>query len=77
MTFQFGKILVIFGVILVGVGLLLMAGGRLSLFGLGRLPGDLTYKGKNWVFYFPLMSSLVVSILLTLIFWVVSLIARK
>ncbi len=77
MSFQLGKMLVIVGVLMVAVGLLLMAGTRFSFFGLGRLPGDVTYKGKNWVFYFPIVSSLVVSVVLTLIFWVISSLMRR
>ena len=75
--FQLGRYLIIAGVILVGVGLLLMAGSKFSFFGLGRLPGDITYKGKNTTFYFPIVTCLVLSVGLTLLFWLVSLITRK
>jgi hypothetical protein len=75
--FQVGKFLVIVGVVLVGVGLLLMTGARLNFWGLGRLPGDVAYKGKNVAFYFPIVTCLVVSIGLTLLFWLISLITRK
>ncbi len=67
-----GKFLVILGVALVGAGLLLMAGARFSFWGLGRLPGDLAYKGKNISLYFPIVTCLVVSVVLTLLFWLVS-----
>ena len=67
-----GKFLVIAGVVLVGVGLLLMAGSKFSFFGLGRLPGDIAYKGKNVSFYFPIVTCVVVSVVLTLLFWLVS-----
>ena len=70
--FHVGKFLVIIGVVLVGVGLLLMVGGKFSFFGLGRLPGDIAYKGKNVSFYFPIVTCLVVSVALTLLFWLVS-----
>jgi hypothetical protein len=56
------------GLILVGVGLLVMAAERFSFFRLGRLPGDIVYRGKNTVFYFPLATSLLLSVLLTLLF---------
>ena len=69
---QVGKFLVIIGVVLVGVGLLLMAGSRFFFFGLGRLPGDIAYKGKDVSFYFPIVTCLVVSVVLTLLFWLVS-----
>jgi hypothetical protein len=71
-AFHVGKFLVIVGVVLVGVGLLLMAGVRFSFWGLGRLPGDLAYKGKTVSFYFPVATCLVVSAALTLLFWLVS-----
>lgn len=67
-----GRFLVIAGILLVGIGLLLMAGSKFSFFGLGRLPGDIAYKGKNVSFYFPVVTCLVVSIVLTLLFWLIS-----
>jgi hypothetical protein len=70
--FHVGKFLVIVGVLLVGAGLLLMAGSKFSFFGLGRLPGDIAYKGKNVSFYFPIVTCLAVSVALTLLFWLVS-----
>lgn len=66
------------GRILIGVGLLLVvAGGVVILFGkmgvpLGRLPGDISYKGKNVSFYFPVATSLLLSVLLSLLLWVIS-----
>ena len=70
--FQVGKFLVIVGILLVGAGLFFMAGSKFSFFGLGRLPGDIAYKGKNVSFYFPVVTCLVVSVALTLLFWLVS-----
>jgi hypothetical protein len=58
-----GKLLVIVGVIVVGIGLLMMAG-----LPIGRLPGDISYRRGNTTFYFPLATSIVVSIVLTLLF---------
>jgi len=72
-----GKFLVIAGVVLVGVGLLLMAGSKLSFFGLGRLPGDVAYKGKSVSFYFPIVTCVVVSVVLTLLFWLISVFTRR
>jgi hypothetical protein len=66
------------GRVLIGVGLLLVvAGGVVILFArmgvpLGRLPGDFSYKGKNVSFYFPLATSLLLSVLLSLLLWVIS-----
>jgi len=76
-SFQLGKLLVVVGIVLVGLGLLLMAGGRLSFFGLGRLPGDIAYKSKNVSFYFPIVSSVIVSVVLTLILWMISYFSRR
>ena len=59
--FQLGRFLVILGVVLVVLGLIVMAGSKFSFFGLGRLPGDISYKGKNFQFYFPIVTCLVVS----------------
>ncbi len=75
--FQVGKALILAGVICFLLGLLLMAGSKSSFFGLGRLPGDIAYKGKNFQFYFPIVTSLVLSAVLTLFFWLVSLFTRR
>ena len=75
--FQLGKFLVIIGVLLVVAGLLLMGGATISFFGLGRLPGDIAYKGKNVQFYFPLVTCLVLSVVLTLVLWLVSLFTKR
>jgi hypothetical protein len=75
--FHLGRFLVIAGAVLVVLGLLLMAGSRFSFFGLGRLPGDVAYKGKNVTFYFPIVTSLVLSAVLTLILWLISLLTRR
>jgi hypothetical protein len=67
-----------FGRMLVGLGLLLLvAGAFILLLGktgipFGRLPGDLAYRGKNVSFYFPLASSILLSIVLSLIFFLIS-----
>jgi len=76
-SFQLGKFLVIVGVALVVAGLLLMAGEKFSFFGLGRLPGDITYKGKNVQFYFPIVTCLVLSVVLTLVFWIISHLTKR
>ncbi len=67
---DFGKILVIFGVGLVVVGAALMVVGRTHL-PLGRLPGDLVYRGKNTTVYFPLATSVVLSVVLSIVVYVV------
>ena len=57
-----GKLLVIVGIIITGVGLLVMMG-----LPIGRLPGDFTVRRGNATFYFPLATSILASILLTLV----------
>jgi len=51
--FQLGKGILILGLVLVVVGIVLMAGSKTSFFGLGRLPGDIAYKGRMFRFIFP------------------------
>ncbi len=65
-----GKLLLIFGGVLFLLGLIVLLAGRLN-FPLGRLPGDVVFRGKNSVFYFPLATSIVLSILLSLIFYLI------
>ena len=74
---QFGKILITVGLIMALVGLVLVIGSRYSFFGLGRLPGDIAYKGKNISFYFPVITSLVISIVLTLLLGLISWLTKK
>jgi len=64
---ELGKLLIFFGTILITAGALVFFLGRTHL-PLGRLPGDLVFRGKNTTFYFPLTTSIVLSLLLSL-FW--------
>ena len=66
-----GKLLVMVGLVVVAIGLLVMAAGRLGL-PLGRLPGVFAYRGRNVRVYFPLATSILLSLLLTLILWAIS-----
>ena len=66
-----GRAILILGVLLVIVGLLVMAGERLPV-RLGRLPGDIVYRGKNTTFYLPLMTCLLLSVVLSLVMWLVN-----
>ena len=63
-----GRILIIVGLVLVAVGVLITFGERLPV-RLGRLPGDIVIRGKNSVFYFPIVTSLLLSAILTLAMW--------
>ena len=61
-----GRVLVVLGVVLLVLGLILMAAGRLPL--VGRLPGDIVYRRGNFTFYFPIVTSILLSLILTLLF---------
>ena len=65
-----GRVLIIVGALVLLLGVVVVLGAKMGL-PLGRLPGDITYRGKNTVFYFPIVTSIVLSLLLTLILWVV------
>jgi len=65
---SFGRILIVVGLLLAGVGLLITLAGRLPV-KLGRLPGDIYYHGKNYTFYFPLVTCLVLSAVASLVLW--------
>ena len=60
--------LVFVGLMVLAAGLILMLAGRTNL-PIGRLPGDLIYRGKNTTFYFPLATSIVVSVVLSLVIY--------
>lgn len=62
---SFGRTLVTLGIILVVLGLLFLAAPKIPF--LGRLPGDIHYRGKNFSFHFPLATSIVISIILTIL----------
>ncbi|WP_457680474.1 DUF2905 domain-containing protein [Thermovibrio sp.] len=71
-----GKLLVITGIALIVIGLILILIGKLS-FPLGRLPGDIVIKRDNFVFYFPLGTSILISLILSLLSFLFFLITRK
>jgi len=66
-----GRILIGIGLLLVVCGVLILLLGKTGL-PLGRLPGDLTWRGKHTTVYFPLGTSILISAVLSLIFWVLS-----
>jgi len=65
-----GKMLLVLGLVVAAVGLGFMLLGRTNL-PIGRLPGDILYRGKHTTFYFPLATSIVVSVLLTLVLYLI------
>jgi hypothetical protein len=66
-----GRVLFLIGAVLVVTGAFLYFGGKLP-FRLGRLPGDIVHRSENTTFYFPIVTCLVLSIGLTLLFWLFS-----
>jgi hypothetical protein len=70
-----GKTLIYLGVILAGAGLLLLVFGRTNL-PLGRLPGDIVYRGKNTTVYLPLATSILLSVALSVVLFVVGRLRR-
>jgi hypothetical protein len=67
---EIGRIIVILGISLIVIGGVVMLLGRAGL-PLGRLPGDIVYKGKNTIFYFPLATSILLSIVLSIVMYLV------
>ena len=70
-----GRILVALGMALVVIGGIVMLLGRTGV-PLGRLPGDFLYRGKNTTFYFPLASSIVISIVLSVVLFLIGRLKR-
>jgi len=66
-----GRVLVLVGGLLLVFGLVLVLAGKVSL-PIGRLPGDIVYRGKHTTFYFPLVTSIVLSVILSLVLYVVN-----
>ncbi len=70
-----GKFVVLVGLVVVGIGLLLMFSDKIPF--LGRLPGDIHVKKDNFQFYFPLTTSIIISVVLSLILWMISYFNKK
>jgi hypothetical protein len=64
-----GKFLILLGIIVAAVGALLLFSGKIPW--IGRLPGDIMIQRRNFTFYFPLATSILFSLILTLIFWII------
>ena len=70
-----GKMLVFFGLALLLVGIVLIVAGRAHL-PIGRLPGDIVYRGKHTTVYFPIVTSILISIVLSVVLYVISRVGR-
>lgn len=67
----FGKMLIFTGVVMVALGFVMYFGARLP-FRLGHLPGDIVYRGKNTTIYFPVVTCLLLSALITVVSWLLT-----
>ena len=65
-----GRLLILLGAVAIVAGLALVLLGRTNI-SLGRLPGDIIYRGKNSTFYFPLATSIVVSVVLSVVMYLI------
>ena len=72
---ELGRTLLMLGGLLVLIGAFFYFGGKLP-FRLGRLPGDIVHKGEHTSFYFPITTSILLSVGLSLLFWLISRIRR-
>ena len=63
---DFGKVLVILGALIAGIGILLMVGDKIPW--IGKLPGDIIIRKEKFTFYFPIITCIILSILLTILF---------
>jgi len=65
---QFGKLILFIGIVISIIGIIVILLGRIGLF---KLPGDIELGGKTWKVYLPIVSCIVISILLTVIIWII------
>lgn len=72
-----GKTLILAGVVLIIIGGLIWLAGRFPQIGLGRLPGDILIKRENFTFYFPLGTSILISAIISFVWWLISLVTRR
>ena len=68
---EIGKSLIFVGIIIVLIGVIVLFSDKLP-FNLGKLPGDISYKKENFSFYFPITTSILISIVLSLLFYLFS-----
>ena len=68
---SFGKLLIGVGGLLIVIGLCVLLANRIGI-PLGRLPGDIKYRGRNTTFFFPITTCIVLSIVLSLVMWIVN-----
>ncbi len=72
---SFGKILILFGIISILAGILLLFADKIPY--IGKMPGDIRIEKENFKFYFPLTTSIVLSVVVSLILWIISIFLKK
>jgi hypothetical protein len=72
---QLGRIVVLMGIILVAVGVILIVFHRIPL--VGKLPGDIHVRRDNFEFYLPITTSILLSVLISLVLWIVALFQKR
>lgn len=65
---EIGKSIIFIGIVIITIGVILLFSDRLP-FNLGKLPGDISYKKENFSFYFPITTSILISIVVSLLFY--------
>jgi hypothetical protein len=75
MVFNFGKTIILFGIVLILLGGVMLLFGKIPLF--GKLPGDIHIQKKSFSFYFPMASSILISLILSLLFILFNIFFRK
>ncbi|MBI5476460.1 MAG: DUF2905 domain-containing protein [Ignavibacteriales bacterium] len=75
MTQHLGKILIILGIVITGIGILLRFTDKIPF--IGKLPGDISINKENYQIFFPITTSIILSILLTGIIWLLSYLSKK
>ena len=67
-----GRYLIVLGLVIVVIGVVLVLAGKFPGLRIGRLPGDIYIERGNWTFYFPLATSILLSIILSLLLWLLN-----
>ncbi len=70
-----GRLLIGVGLLLIVVGAVVVLAGKAN-FPLGRLPGDIVYRGRNTSFYFPIVTCIVISVVLSIVMWLLGRFSR-
>jgi len=67
---EFGKLLILIGLLLAILGVIFIFGNKIPF--VGRLPGDIAFEKKNYSFYFPVVTCIVISVFISFILWLIS-----